>query len=66
MVVILEPQHDPDEWLSCGVEAASRFFTRWGGAAGLHGQPLAPRVAKPRPAPPAPPASPAAEDPGLF
>jgi hypothetical protein len=64
MVVILHPD-DYDDWLTCSVEQAPRYFRQWMEPLDAVAAPLPPRAPKTISgkvvAPPAPP-----EDPGLF
>lgn len=49
MVVILDPV-DYDEWLSCPVQTAPKFFKQWMGQLDTYPSPLAPRAKKAKPA----------------
>jgi putative SOS response-associated peptidase YedK len=61
MVVILRPD-EYDDWLTCSVDEASRFFRQWTEQLEAQPKPLAPRTKRTEPQPP-----PAAEvDAGLF
>ncbi|RQO57021.1 DUF159 family protein [Variovorax sp. KBW07] len=48
MVVILDPE-EYDEWLSCPVHAAPKFFRQWMGQLDAYPAPLAPRPKKEKP-----------------
>lgn len=63
MVVILDPSQY-DEWLSCSVEEAPKFFRQWLGHLDAMSAPTAPRTAKPKEPKSPPPAADA--DPGAL
>jgi putative SOS response-associated peptidase YedK len=64
MVIFLDP-HEYDDWLTCPVQEAPKYFRQWLGRMETSPAPLPPRAKKAKPAAPPPPAEPLA-DPTLF